>query len=431
MFYRQRRKKKEREKKMKILWLTRVFFSPTGIGKISQHVVNGLAAQTDHELYVFSADNQRGSNIKIGNLTFLGRAKDPEGSDVIPNYKFDAIINYATAGIMFNRMYLYKLGIPVFSYLMIDNSPPSKAEIAFLRRSDFIVPPTDFYIRDICKFAPDLKVKLTEVIAHPVSESYKPMKRSDARKVIFQQQYEEFKDKFVIGYVAQNHMRKGITELFNVFQQFQKKHSDAVLIMTSEPHPEVKADFEGYDLELEVARRGIPKQSVLFVPNIPEQYMPALYNSFNVLAHPSYSGATELPVLESLSCGCPVIATDTMCMSDWITDSKGGLLIKTEQKVPFSSPMKFLLSRDCYIAVGNDSELMNELFGEGYFGYLYKPSEEDILEKMESLYASPKLQAELSRNGTRYIKKLNITPTKISEQWNDLLQKPSNPTNDP
>ena len=415
---------------MKILWLTRVFFSPTGIGKVSQQVVNGLATQTDHEIYVFSGDNQRGANIKVGNITFLGRGKDIEGSDVVPNYKFDVIVNYATAGVMFSRMYLYRLDTPIFCYQMVDNSPPSKAEIAFLRRSDFIVPPTDFYTRDICKFAPDLKGKLTGVIAHPVSEAYKPMKRSDARKAIFQEQYEEFKDKFIIGYVAQNHMRKGITELFNVFQRFQKKHSDAVLIMTSEPHPEREADFEGYDLELEVARRGIPKRSVLFVPNVPEQYMPALYNSFNVLSHPSYSGCFELPILESLSCGTPVIATDTMVMHDWITDSKGGLLIKTEKKVPFSSPMKFLLSKSCYVAVGNDSELMNELFGEGYFGYLYKPSEEDMLNKLEELYASPKLQAEFGRRGAKFMKGSKMTPTKIAEQWNDLLQEPSNPTND-
>jgi len=412
---------------MKILWLTRVFWSPSGIGKVSQQVVNALAAQTDHEIYVFSADNQRGSNIKMGNLTFIGRGKDPEGSDVVPNYKFDAIINYATAGVMFNRMYLYRLGVPVFSYLMIDNTPPSKAEIAFLRRSDYIVPPTEFYCRDISKFAPDLETKLTEVIAHPVSGSYKPMKRADARKIIFQQQYEEFKDKFVIGYVARNQMRKGITELFNVFQQFQQKHDDAVLMMTSEPHPERTADFEGYDLELEVARRGIPKQSVLFVPNIPEQYMPVLYNSFNLTLHPAYSGCVELPILESLSCGTPVITTDAMCMHDWITDSKGGLLIKTAQKVPFSSPMKFLLSKTCYIATGNDSKLMSELFGEGFFGYLYKPDEKDMLEKMETVFESPKLQAELSRNGVKHIKKLNITPAKTAELWNDLLQKPSDP----
>ena len=409
---------------MKILWLTRIFWTvQSGIGKVSQQVVNALATQTDHEIYVFSADNQRGSYIKIGNITFLGRAKDPEGSDVIPNYKFDAIINYATAGIMFNRMYLYKLGIPVYAYQMIDNSPPSKAEIAFLRRSNYIVPPTDFYCRDICKFAPELRAKLTEVIAHPVSESYKPMKRADARKAIFQQQYEEFKDKFVIGYVAQNHMRKGITELFNVFQRFQQKHSDAVLMMTSEPHPERKEDFEGYDLELEVARRGIPKERVLFIPNVPEQYMPALYNSFNLTLHPSYSECFGLPILESLSCGTPVIATDAMCMSDWITDSNGGLLIKTEQKVPFSSPMKFLLSRDCYIAVGNDPELMSELFGDAFFGYLYKPDEEDMLNRLEELHESPKMQAEMSRNGVKYVKKLNITPAKIAGQWNNLFEK--------
>jgi len=62
---------------------------------------------------------------------------------------------------------------------------------------------------------------------------------------------------------------------------------------------------------------------------VPEDVMAQLYNSADVFMHLSEGGGFEIPILEALSCGVPVIGSDFVGMGDLIRDHGWAVPMKT------------------------------------------------------------------------------------------------------
>lgn len=160
-------------------------------------------------------------------------------------------------------------------------------------------------------------------------ELFKPAENRDEIRKGF-----GWQDNFVVGMVAANIgnalPRKGWSAAFQAFAAFAEKHDDAILMCHTEPF----GAANGVNLANLAKACGIDGNRVTFAEpylyrnGYPIEYMPHLYNAFDVLLNPSLGEGFGIPLIEAQGCGCPVIATDWSAMSELATE---GWLIQGEK----------------------------------------------------------------------------------------------------
>jgi glycosyltransferase involved in cell wall biosynthesis len=137
-------------------------------------------------------------------------------------------------------------------------------------------------------------------------------------------------DAFIVGMVAANKgypSRKAFPECIEAFAQFHSRHKDSVLYLhtmrgefgetESMNLPEL-CDYHGLEVGKDVI---FPDQYQLLI-GYSDEYMNALYNSFDVLLSPSLGEGFGVPIVEAQAAGCPVIVGDwtamsELCLSGW------------------------------------------------------------------------------------------------------------------
>jgi glycosyltransferase involved in cell wall biosynthesis len=128
-------------------------------------------------------------------------------------------------------------------------------------------------------------------------------------------------DAFVVGMVANNQglpSRKAFPQVFDAFNQFRKKHSDAVLYV----HADVMGRNNGVNL-LELGNAfDIPPEALrtsdqlAYHIGIPPHLVANVYSTFDVLCMPSFGEGFGIPLIEAQACGIPVITTDWTAMTE-------------------------------------------------------------------------------------------------------------------
>lgn len=138
------------------------------------------------------------------------------------------------------------------------------------------------------------------------------------------------KDKFIVGTVAANKgtpSRKSFPEMVEAFSIFHKRHPDTVLYM----HTTKGENGEGQGLNLPELCEFfglVVGEDVIFADQYQnligysDQYMAALYSSFDVFLLPSMGEGFGIPIIEAQACGTPVIVGDwtsmsELCFSGW------------------------------------------------------------------------------------------------------------------
>jgi len=131
-----------------------------------------------------------------------------------------------------------------------------------------------------------------------------------------------WQDKFVVGMVAANIgsalPRKGWSAAFQAFAEFAKAHDDAILMC----HTDVQGAAGGVNLANLAKACGIDLNRIEFAEpylyrnGYPVEYMPHLYNAFDVFLNPALGEGFGIPLIEAQACGCPVIATDWSAMTE-------------------------------------------------------------------------------------------------------------------
>lgn len=149
---------------------------------------------------------------------------------------------------------------------------------------------------------------------------YKPIDRDEAKRLTALPV-----DKFIVGTVAANKgnpSRKALPEQLKAFALFHQKHPDTVFYMhTSKAEhgegqgvnlPEL-CEYLGLTVGVDVL---FPSEYPMMIGGFTEQYMNALYNSFDVFLLPSMGEGFGIPILEAQAAGCPVIVGDWTAMSE-------------------------------------------------------------------------------------------------------------------
>jgi len=144
-------------------------------------------------------------------------------------------------------------------------------------------------------------------------------------------------DAFLVGMVAMNKGwakdRKGFCEAFSAFSLFEREHPDAYLYV----HTENKGAAEGIQLVELAIHCGIPEHKVKWAGGsadyqygyfltYTDEMMAATYSSFDVLLAPSHGEGFCVPIIESMACGTPVIATNFSAQAELVTDGCGWLV---------------------------------------------------------------------------------------------------------
>ncbi len=134
-------------------------------------------------------------------------------------------------------------------------------------------------------------------------------------------------DWFIVGMVAANkgsagHDRKSFGEAFDAFGQFLRSRQPTDPKCLLYVHSEVQGIYSGHNLPDLARGAGIPPDNIAYanqyeyLMGYPDEAMATLYNAFDVLLAPSQGEGFGIPILESQSCGTPVIVTDFSAMSE-------------------------------------------------------------------------------------------------------------------
>jgi 1,2-diacylglycerol 3-alpha-glucosyltransferase len=115
---------------------------------------------------------------------------------------------------------------------------------------------------------------------------------------------------------------------------------------------------------------------------------PGLYHSGKIYVYPSKLEGLGLTVLEALSCGLPVIATDTAPMNEFVKDGFNGFLVKVAKRIT------------CLDEISFKEEIVNL---------------NDLAEKMFLLGSDENLFIKLSQNARQDVLK--------NYQWQDKIKK--------
>jgi glycosyltransferase involved in cell wall biosynthesis len=142
--------------------------------------------------------------------------------------------------------------------------------------------------------------------------------------------------RFYIFSGGQVEYRKGHDLVLLAFREFSRRHKDAVLVTAwHSPSPQLSAGFQGklaqpleltrdgvIDAKAWVAKNGIDPVKVIEIPQTPHPLMPAILREMDcAIAVSRAEGGTNLPAIEAMACGIPVILAANTGVLDLARDS--------------------------------------------------------------------------------------------------------------
>jgi glycosyltransferase involved in cell wall biosynthesis len=199
--------------------------------------------------------------------------------------------------------------------------------------------------------------------------------------------------KFYIFSGGKVEFRKGQDLVLRAFKEFSFRHKNAVLVTAWHSlWPKISAGFKGTveaPLELDdnleinvkkwVADNGIDPARVVEVFRTPNQLMPTLLREMDVAVQVSRAETcTNLPAMEAMACGVPLIIADNTGMKDLITEEN---CLRLSRQGAISLPS----GRDSTIGWGESNV-------------------DEIVEALEMLYTDRKRREAIGASGARWIR---------------------------
>ncbi len=236
----------------------------------------------------------QGGKLQAGGHLVLPPAFNPWGADIVEghkkHFKADAVITHWDIWVVDSQF--SEQAYPWVPYFPVDQYPIPPRVIARARECYQPIVYSKFALeamREIgieCAYVP-----------HGIDcEIFKPMDKMECRRRLG---FPE--DAFIIGMVAANKgypSRKAIPETLLAFEEFHRRHDDAMLYLHMYP----KTDNAGVDVYAIIRSLNLPPGSVKLVDEyhylvgLPDQYLADAYNSFNVLSAESMGEGFGLPI---------------------------------------------------------------------------------------------------------------------------------------
>lgn len=160
------------------------------------------------------------------------------------------------------------------------------------------------------------------------TELYQPMDKADVRKVLG---FETDKKYLLFGAVhALADANKGLTYLKKAMERIKDANVELLVYGTDD-------DLQSYNLS-------IPVRSLGYINN--DKMMALLYNAADVCIVPSLSENLSNTIMESLSCGTPVVAFNIGGNSDMIDHKKNGYLAREKDSTDLAKGIEWCLANN-------------------------------------------------------------------------------------
>jgi len=132
-------------------------------------------------------------------------------------------------------------------------------------------------------------------------------------------------NKFVIGTVARNQGRKMLDRTIKAFAEFCKDKPDAILFMHTDPTDAASV----FDLGQLVMRYKLQNRVIFsgmkYYKGFDYKQLNEVYNLMDVFLLSTSGEGFGIPIIEAMSCGVPVVATDYTTTPELVIENNAGL----------------------------------------------------------------------------------------------------------
>ncbi len=190
-----------------------------------------------------------------------------------------------------------------------------------LRRVDRIITDSEYSRREIVEIlkVPEERVTVTYL---GVGSQYKPMDITLEKKLALKKRY-HLPKQFLL-YVGTIEPRKNLARLIEAYYLYRQEEPGSALKL-------VLAGGKGWLFE-DIFARVMDlhlEQDIIFTGYVDSEDLPYLYNMAKAFVYPSLYEGFGLPPLEAMSCGTPVISSNTSSIPEVV--GKAGILIDPYQ----------------------------------------------------------------------------------------------------
>lgn len=346
------------DKKIKILTLSDHPLSPSGVGTQTNYILQGLLKTGKYKIISL------GGAIKHQDYRPIRFQEYGEDFTIIP------VDGYGTHDMIRSllmrekpdvlwmmtdpRFYVWlwqieqeiRPNVPIMYYHVWDNYPYPKFNRQFYLSNDKICTISKLTSDIVRTVAPEVE---EEYVPHAVNpEAFKILEESDYAHLMMP-------NKTLFFWTNRNARRKMSGSVVWWYKEFLDKvgHDKAFLLMHTDPK-----DPNGQDLIAIADELGLTKENFGISPGkVPMPEMAKFYNAADCTINISDAEGFGLSVLESLSCGTPVIANKTGGMQDQLTDGTdtyGILIPPASQAVIGSQDVPYIyedrISKEDFIA---------------------------------------------------------------------------------
>jgi len=182
--------------------------------------------------------------------------------------------------------------------------------------ADHIIADSEYTKKDITKLLHIDKEKIS-VIPLAIDEKMYNRKKLNPRDFPILQKKFNIKHNYILS-VCELHPRKNLEFIINIFARIKNELCDCQLVLAG------KKNKYYYKL-LSLVKSLQLEKSVVFTDYVSEEEKIILYKKARVLLFPSWYEGFGLPLLEAMSCGCPVISSNTSSMAEIL--ETGGILL--------------------------------------------------------------------------------------------------------
>jgi glycosyltransferase involved in cell wall biosynthesis len=224
--------------------------------------------------------------------------------------------------------------------------------LAGLRRADALIAISEYTKRTLVEALGLLPERIQVVYPAVDHEKFHPMAVPDA----FWAKHGLDKKWRYILYVGSDDPRKNLKTLVRAFALVRRQVGNVKLLKVGAPH------FlrERQQLLALVEELGL-EEGVLFYDHVPDEDLPLFYNVADVFVMPSLYEGFGLPALEAMTCGVPVVCSNTASLPEVVGDV--GILVNPVDVEEMAAQIcKVLLKGDGYKDLSRTSRERAQMF---------------------------------------------------------------------
>ncbi len=323
-------------KKIKIIALSDHPKSPSGVGTQANYIFEGLLRTGKYQIIslggaIKHADNRPAKTEEFGNdfimIPVEGYGNGEMLRSLIIKEKPD-ILWFMTDPRFYTWLWMMdqeiRANVPMIYYHVWDNYPYPKFNRPFYLGNDKIVSISKLTSDIVKTVAPEVE---EEYLPHAVDDQiFKPLNENEYSHL-------RMKNKTVFFWTNRNARRKLSGSVLWWYKEFLDivGHDKAFLLIHTDPK-----DINGQDLVAIAEELGLTRDNfAISAGRVPKEDMAKFYNAADCTINISDAEGFGLSVLESLSCGTPVIGNKTGGIQDQLTDgsTEFGIMIKPASSI--------------------------------------------------------------------------------------------------